>query len=220
MCIRDRSVTVTAQSGGGQEEVLSTCETGQTDGRCIDNNEIKQSWFGRLIEFIKSLFGFGADNQSVQDNQPEPPVTALPEPGNNQPTVTAPPSEEGAVTGNDQPSATNPNQTEVAGGEVTIIYRDGKYDPRLVDITIGQTVTWINEDQVFWPATDLHPTHTIYPETNIIKCNQPEERAVMFDACEPMPSGSEYSFTFNEPGEWGFHDHINPAAKGTVTVTP
>ena len=137
-------------------------------------------------------------------------------PSEKEPTVDlAPPQEEPAPSVGESATTNSGSVSAVA-----IIYSGGRYTPNQVNISVGQTVTWINEDQIFWPATDLHPTHTIYPGTNIIKCNQPEERAVMFDACEPMPSGSEYSFTFNELGEWPFHDHINPAAKGTVTVTP
>ena len=99
-----------------------------------------------------------------------------------------------------------------------ITYREGQFQPNTVSIQPGQIVTWVNEDQVFWPAANLHPTHKQYPGSSIIKCNT-DERAMIFDACEAMGPGAIYAFRFNEVGEWKYHDHINPQATGTVIVS-
>ena len=77
---------------------------------------------------------------------------------------------------------------------------------------------WVNEEQVFWPAANLHPTHKQYPGSGIIKCAT-DERAMLFDACEAMGTGAVYAFRFNEEGEWKYHDHINPQATGVVLVS-
>ena len=105
-----------------------------------------------------------------------------------------------------------------SGSDVIIVYRDGKYIPDTVRISVGQEVVWVNESQVFWPASDLHPTHKKYPGSTITKCGTPE-RESLFDACEAMAPGAEYSFVFTEVGEWAFHDHINPRAQGVVIVS-
>ena len=101
--------------------------------------------------------------------------------------------------------------------EATIRYIDGEYIPDTVHISVGGSVTWINESQVFWPASNLHPTHRAYPGSDISKCNT-EERESLFDACEAKGTNETYTFKFNEPGQWRFHDHINPQATGTVVV--
>ena len=99
----------------------------------------------------------------------------------------------------------------------TIRYIDGEYIPDTVHISLGGSVTWINESQVFWPASNLHPTHRAYPGSDISKCNT-EEKESLFDACEAKGTNETYTFKFNEPGQWRFHDHINPQATGTVVV--
>ena len=54
-----------------------------------------------------------------------------------------------------------------------------------------------------WPASDLHPTHSLYSE---------------FDPGEPFESGKAWAFTFDKPGQWGYHDHLKPNHRGVVTV--
>ena len=102
----------------------------------------------------------------------------------------------------------------------TIRYVDGAYIPDTVHISVGQRVVWINNDekQLFWPASNIHPTHRAYPGSDIEKCGGLEENTI-FDACRGLQSGARYTFIFNTPGSWRFHDHINPRAVGTVIVS-
>lgn len=101
---------------------------------------------------------------------------------------------------------------------VVVTYREGQYQPDTVSVRHGQVVMWVNEDSVFWPAANLHPTHKEYPGSGILKC-ETDERALIFDACEAMGPGAVYAFLFNEAGEWHYHDHINPRATGVVLVS-
>ena len=88
--------------------------------------------------------------------------------------------------------------------DTIIKYVDGKYTPKSVTISVGQTVTWVNEDEdYFWPASNIHPTHEIYPE---------------FDPKKPLAPSTNWSFTFTKKGVWRFHDHWNPRATGVVIV--
>ena len=109
--------------------------------------------------------------------------------------------------------------TEVQKTDNAVIrYVNREYVPSTVHISIGQNVTWINDDQAFWPASNLHPTHTAYPGSNIIKCFT-SEKDIIFDACETKGTGETYTFAFNTVGSWRFHDHINPQAAGTIIVS-
>jgi len=102
--------------------------------------------------------------------------------------------------------------------ENVIVFKDGVYTPSEITIQAGERVTFRNgSDRSFWPATDLHPTHTNYPGSSIGKCGSTSE-GKLFDACKPLPAGSEYSFTFTEAGSWTFHDHLRPSARGTIIV--
>ena len=86
----------------------------------------------------------------------------------------------------------------------SIKYTDTGFVPAALEIKAGETVTFTNESSMdMWVASAIHPTHEILPE---------------FDQMEGTPKGSMYSFTFTKPGVWKFHDHLNPAMKGSVTV--
>lgn len=83
------------------------------------------------------------------------------------------------------------------------ITEDG-FSPEEITIKKGQTVTWINETNEFrWPASDLHPSHTIYPE---------------FDPRQPISPGRSWSFTFQKVGTWRYHNHLRPIDRGVVEV--
>ncbi len=128
------------------------------------------------------------------------------------------------LLGNRQTPASAPQeqpksgQQEVAGSQVQITYTDQGYSPAVVNIKKGDTVVWKNEStKDMWPASALHPTHTVYPGSGIQKCNTAEQPNI-FDACAPISPGSVWSFEFNEVGSWKFHDHLFPTRFGTVNV--
>ena len=101
---------------------------------------------------------------------------------------------------------------------VVIYYVNGTYVPDTVHVAMGSDVKWVNEDDAFWPASNLHPTHIAYPDSGIMKCYT-SQRETLFDACEVLGCGAEYAFTFNKTGQWRFHDHINPKATGTIIAS-
>lgn len=78
--------------------------------------------------------------------------------------------------------------------------------PDKIEIKKGTKVIFKNEDQeARWPASNLHPTHGIYPE---------------FDPRKPVETGEVWSFVFEKPGSFKFHDHLIPSIRGMVTVNP
>lgn len=97
----------------------------------------------------------------------------------------------------------------------TISYTDDGFVPTEVTIKKGEAVRWTNDSsKVMWPASGVHPTHSLYPEKSDSDC-----LGSTFDACEQLPPGMTWEFTFHEVGNWRFHDHITPSKIGIVHVT-
>ena len=81
--------------------------------------------------------------------------------------------------------------------------------PSELTIPKGTKVTWVNKDaEEHWPASATHPTHKVYPGSDIEKCGTSEQEGI-FDACHNLASGESWSFTFNEVGSWNYHDHLD-----------
>jgi len=103
-------------------------------------------------------------------------------------------------------------------GKRVIAYTDSGFLPKALTIKQGETVTFQNESgRNMWPATAVHPSHTVYPGSGIGKCKTPEESQI-FDACKGRAPGEEFSFTFNESGSWQYHDHLRVSNWGTIIV--
>lgn len=99
-----------------------------------------------------------------------------------------------------------------------VLYTDSGYVPQIFTVQQGETVTFVNGSTgLMWSATAVHPTHQVYPGSGINKCNTEEEKNI-FDACRPIEQNQEWSFTFQEKGSWGYHDHLNPSRRGTIVV--
>lgn len=92
------------------------------------------------------------------------------------------------------------------------------FEPEDITIQQGDTVVFENLDErPRWPASNIHPTHTAYPGTDIRDCGG-EDEGHMFDACRGMELGETFSFLFEQPGSWRFHDHNYPEYTGSITV--
>ncbi len=103
--------------------------------------------------------------------------------------------------------------TNDAGGEapapniqvVEVDYDGTSFTPSTVNIKVNDWVFFKNKSTLdMWPASNPHPTHTIYPE---------------FDAKKAIAPGAQYKFQFTKVGSWGYHNHLNPSATGTINVT-
>lgn len=116
--------------------------------------------------------------------------------------------------------ANNQEQTEeqTISQEPTVVisYTNEGYASSTVNIKKGETVRFMNDstDQETWPASAVHPTHSIYPGKTDNDC-----LGSSFDACRGLKPGESWDFTFNEVGEWRFHDHIHAAKTGVVNVS-
>ena len=120
----------------------------------------------------------------------------------------------------DEPKATNTTPTTEAQGTystgeegmapdvlvIQVSYDGSKFEPASVDLKVGDIVIFKNNsDGDFWPASNDHPTHTLYSE---------------FDAKQPISPGGKFQFKFEKAGSWGFHDHLHPQFRGVINVAP
>lgn len=117
-----------------------------------------------------------------------------------------------------EPEIPEPEPEVILSGPTVVEITSGGFSPSSVTVKAGETVTWVNKHTVHsWPASAMHPTHRMYPGSDINKC-QSTERNLIFDACQRLEEGESYSFTFYEEGSWRYHDHLNPTHYGTVVV--
>ena len=125
-------------------------------------------------------------------------------------------SNKGVASSNTQTPNQNVETIAKNTGGVVEITSSG-FSPKTLEINQGDKVNFVNKDsQVHWPATAVHPSHTVYPGSDIKKCNSAEQSNI-FDACKGLGQGESFSFTFNEKGSWSYHDHLT-GFKGTIVV--
>lgn len=93
----------------------------------------------------------------------------------------------------------------LAHSEVTVIeMMPSGFLPSEIAIDQNSSVIFINKDkQSRWPASNVHPTHQLYPE---------------FDPRRPIEPGASWTFKPKKIGEWKFHDHLMPHMRGVITV--
>ena len=98
-----------------------------------------------------------------------------------------------------------------------LIYDDG-FESKSIEIRQGETIAFENAgEEPHWPASNIHPTHRMYPGSGNENCGTDQSTA-SFDACRGLMPGESYTFTFDFPGVWRFHDHLNPELSGEVSV--
>lgn len=93
---------------------------------------------------------------------------------------------------------------------------DTAYTPHEVTIKQGEKIVFENvgkNDR--WPASDIHPTHTAYPGSDINLCGHDEN---IFDACGAIEPGESFEYTFTKIGQWRCHDHIEPSLGCIINV--
>jgi len=86
----------------------------------------------------------------------------------------------------------------------TITYTETGFSPTSITINAGDTIIFKNNSaRGFWPASNNHPSHAIYPE---------------LDSKKTITAGESWNFTFTEVGSWKYHDHRSNNLGGTIVV--
>ena len=82
--------------------------------------------------------------------------------------------------------------------------RNEGFYPSELTIAKGEEVIFVNKtNRSFWPASNPHPTHTIYS---------------IFDSQKPVNPGKSWSFRFEKTGIFNYHDHLSPSFHGKIIV--
>lgn len=85
----------------------------------------------------------------------------------------------------------------------TVTLTSDGFSPATLTIKAGETVTWENKSgEAATVNSDPHPVHTNYAPLNLGN----------------FPDGGTLSLTFDKPGTYGYHNHLNPSERGTITV--
>jgi plastocyanin len=109
----------------------------------------------------------------------------------------------GATTGPSAtaaPSATTASPASSTGGgqsaTVEVVMKDIKFVPDSLTIKVGQTVTWVNQDNA----------------THDVVATQGEFKSDLFG------KGQSFSFTFSKAGTYPYYCSVHPTMKGTIVV--
>ena len=95
-------------------------------------------------------------------------------------------------------SAAGPACVEnAAAGDVAVTIKDFNFDPAAIQASVGQTVTFTNEDSAPHTATLDDGT-----------CTTPN-----------ITNGGSDGLTFSAAGTYPFHCDVHPNMKGTITVS-
>jgi len=100
----------------------------------------------------------------------------------------------GTENGQDDTNAQN-------GDEIQIEMRGFKFNPDIVTIKQGTTVTWVNEDGA---------AHTVVSGVR-------DNKSELFDSGN-ISSGSTFSYTFNEKGTFDYFCEPHSGMDGTIVV--
>lgn len=82
--------------------------------------------------------------------------------------------------------------------QATVDIESFSYQPALINVTAGTTVTWTNHDSV---------AHTVTANDG------------SFDSGSIEADGGTFEFTFSEPGTYSYHCTFHPTMMGEVVVT-
>lgn len=88
---------------------------------------------------------------------------------------------------------------------ITVIYNGTTFSPQTTSINVNDTVIWTNQSSSYLElVSDPHPFHTDYPPLNL----------------GLIAPGASTQFTFTEAGTYGYHNHLQANATGTIIVAP
>lgn len=101
------------------------------------------------------------------------------------------------------PTTTQATPTPAQQSQNTVTLTTNGFSPTSLTIKVGQTVTWVNKSgEAATVNSDPHPVHTAYTPLNLGN----------------FPDGGTLSLTFDKPGTYGYHNHLNPSERGTIVV--
>lgn len=167
-----------------------------------------------LVVLVAGFLFFRSKNNSSQvasEKDSSNPAAQVSDQTSNTDTTTQPDVTPTGTTSTkdnpDQSQAQYSGEGDIQSPDVAVFEVDfdgTAFTPKTTTIKNGDIVVFKNNsDTAFWPASNNHPTHTLYPE---------------FDPKKAIPAGEKFEFKFIKTGTWGFHDHLSPSITGTIIV--
>lgn len=101
-----------------------------------------------------------------------------------------------STTAGAQGGSTTPPTASGGGSTVQVVMKNISYQPATVTVKVGDTVTWVNEDQT---------QHDVVADNGEFKSNL-------------LNKGESFSFSFTKGGTYPYYCSIHPNMHGTVTV--
>ncbi len=188
-------------------ELLNGTYSGDLDA--LSDNEVDET-----METSPIIFGQGFGGITDLDVGPDgylyvltfqgdlyrvlPKSASLPTP--NTPVTAASVSPAAPTSGQQPPASTSANAVTA---RIVGIEGDESYDPNPIEISMGQTITWLNGDTI---------SHTVTSGF----ADDPNEGA-LFDS-DAIISGHAYSKTFEEPGTYEYYCIYHPDMVGEIVV--
>ena len=100
------------------------------------------------------------------------------------------------------------------GGDRTVAIRSFEFRPAQIDVEVGTTVVWSNEDDILHTATSGVAGEQGVPGVSEDTAPAPDG---LFDL-ELGGTGATASFTFTDPGTYAYFCAIHSGMSGTVQV--
>lgn len=94
----------------------------------------------------------------------------------------------------------------------TVEMNSSGFSPSSLTISSGDTVKFLSKSGTHWPASNVHPSHMLYPQSG------GDCKTSAFDACKGLNAGDSWNFKFDQKGTWGYHDHSSPSLTGQIIV--
>ena len=92
---------------------------------------------------------------------------------------------------------------------MTVNYGENGFQPKKINVVKGSTVNFLNKTQLpMWIASAPHPDHTDYPGL--------DAGTVAGDHIQP--GNPSFSFKFDKPGSWSYHNHSVPEHQAIIIV--
>jgi hypothetical protein len=85
-----------------------------------------------------------------------------------------------------------------------VVLKEAGFEPATISVRQGDEIIFkTTRTSPFWPASNPHPLHDLYPG---------------FDPGKPLFPERTWIFKANKLGTWNYHDHLFPSFKGSITV--
>jgi plastocyanin len=92
---------------------------------------------------------------------------------------------------------------------VNVTYDNNGFEPKQITVAKGSSVNFANKTQMpMWIASAPHPEHTDYPELD----------AGLIEGDHIAPGNPSFSFKFDKPGTWSYHNHSVPEHQAVIVV--